>query len=73
MVKRNAILFSKQIVETNLDCSQKYFRNCLQPCIGTAKKSELVGEMGIVVAAKGIVRDYGIGKKTIERRRKVGI
>ncbi|GMI74130.1 hypothetical protein like AT1G03940 [Hibiscus trionum] len=34
----------------------EYFGNCLQPCIISAKMGELVGENGILVAAKAIGR-----------------
>ncbi|XWS48086.1 hypothetical protein CRYUN_Cryun13aG0042500 [Craigia yunnanensis] len=34
----------------------KYFGNCLQPCFLAAKRSELLGENGVVAAAKAIGR-----------------
>ncbi|KAK6255429.1 hypothetical protein QQP08_013610 [Theobroma cacao] len=34
-----------------------YFGNCLEPCVATAKRSELIGENGMVVAAKAIGRE----------------
>ncbi|XVF65647.1 hypothetical protein PTKIN_Ptkin09bG0266000 [Pterospermum kingtungense] len=34
----------------------KYFGNCLQPCLVAAKRSELLGEYGVALAAKAVAR-----------------
>ncbi|KAE8736394.1 HXXXD-type acyl-transferase family protein, putative isoform 2 [Hibiscus syriacus] len=41
-----------------------YFGNCLKPCIVNVKKSELIGEDGIVLAAKAIGRTIKEAKRS---------
>ncbi|OMO61690.1 Transferase [Corchorus olitorius] len=54
--------FNRDLIEDPLDCRKRlklpptYFGNCLLRSTATAKKSELIGENGIFVAARAIAK-----------------